>query len=79
MGIFRSKKPVNATVGDRTLACLICQGTLFWNREIKLNSTGAELFDLGWANASATGLICCACGYVHEFLGDSVKLWKVPE
>ncbi|MBV9486008.1 MAG: hypothetical protein JO246_08105 [Frankiaceae bacterium] len=73
MGLF-SKKPVTARVGERDVACLMCQAGEFWTREIKLNSTGMELFDLGWANASATGLICTSCGYIHEFVGDSLTL-----
>jgi hypothetical protein len=48
----------------------------FYDREIKLNTTGAELFNLGWANQSAVGLVCDGCGYVHTFVSGSVELWK---
>ena len=51
---------------------------MFFDREIKLNSTDAEFFNLGWANESATGLICQQCGYLHTFVSDSVELWE-PE
>jgi hypothetical protein len=57
--------------------CNVCQGQLFTAREIKLNTTGAELFDLGWANKSAHGLVCFRCGYVHTFL-NKIEYWK-PE
>jgi predicted nucleic-acid-binding Zn-ribbon protein len=78
MGLFE-RTPVTATVGDRTIACLVCGGGTFWDREIKLNTTGMEFFDLAWANASALGLVCVRCGYVHEFVGDSVQLWEADQ
>ena len=37
---------------------------------------GAELFNMGWANQSADGLVCDGCGYVHTFVSRSVELWK---
>lgn len=43
---------------------------------MKLNTTGMELLDLAWANQSATGLVCAACGYVADFLADTVELWE---
>lgn len=76
MGLFRSK-PKLVTVRGRALCCLVCGGREFWSREVKLNSTGAEFLDLGWANRSATGVICDACGHVHSFVGNSVEFWKV--
>jgi hypothetical protein len=76
MGIFSKRQPRLVTVHDRPLRCLVCGADEFWDREVKLNSTGLELFDLGWANRSALGLICATCGFVHEFLGDAVSLWK---
>ena len=74
MGLFRRERPVTATVGDKTIRCLMCGAGEFWDREIKLNTTGMELFDLAWANQSALGLVCASCGYVHEFLGDLVQM-----
>ncbi|HET9656770.1 MAG TPA: hypothetical protein VFP72_15565 [Kineosporiaceae bacterium] len=76
MGIFRRRQPDLATVHNKPLTCVVCGFAEFWNREVKLNSTGLELLDLGWANQSALGLICARCGYVHEFVGDAVTLWK---
>ncbi|GDY29922.1 hypothetical protein [Gandjariella thermophila] len=76
MGIFG--KPKLATLLGRPLRCLVCGGREFWSREVKLNSTGAEFLGLSWANQSAVGLICDACGYVHEFAGPRPELWK-PE
>jgi len=75
MGLFSNRAPSLATVAGRPLRCLICQGNLFTDREIKMNTSGMEFFDLGWANRSSLGLICTSCGYVHEFLGDGIQLW----
>jgi predicted nucleic-acid-binding Zn-ribbon protein len=76
MGIFRKRRPYLATVHNRPFRCLACGGHEFWDREVKLNSTGMELLDLGWANQSALGLICAGCGYVHEFVGDAACVWE---
>jgi len=75
MGLFRKNEPTLATVRGRPFKCLVCGCHEFWNREIKLNSTAMEFFDLGWANQSALGLLCAACGYVHEFAGGAIELW----
>ncbi|RJQ81803.1 hypothetical protein D5S17_04320 [Pseudonocardiaceae bacterium YIM PH 21723] len=65
---------VTAWLGERQVRCLVCEGVQFRSRETKLNSTGAEFFNMGWANESALGLICLACGYVHEFAGRALQL-----
>ena len=70
------RKPVTATVGDHSVRCLVCGGEDFWNREIQLNTSGLEFLGMEWANASATGLICVECGYVHEFAGSALQLHK---
>ena len=69
------RKPVVAEVDGRQVACVVCGSGEFVDRPIKLNTTGAELFDLGWADQTATGLICVNCGYVHEFVGDRIQLY----
>lgn len=61
----------------RPFSCHVCGGILFVDREVKVNTSAAELFDFGWANASGTGLVCQTCGYLHTFL-SGVQLW-VPE
>ncbi len=54
MSLFKKRQPVAATINDKAFACLVCGNDRFWDREVKLNSTGAELLDVGWANQSAT-------------------------
>jgi hypothetical protein len=73
-----SKPSARVTVGQgrQPFACTVCRGELFSVREIKLNTTGAEFFNMGWANASADGLVCDGCGYVHTFVSGSVELWQ---
>lgn len=66
------------TVGDgrHPFSCTVCRGNLFVNREVKLNTSGAEFFNLGWANESAIGLVCQQCGYLHTFISGAIELWK---
>jgi hypothetical protein len=75
MGLLRKAVPRLATVNNRPLLCLVCGGGEFWDREVKLNSSGMEFLNLAWANQSALGLLCANCGYVHEFVGNAVQLW----
>lgn len=57
-------------VGSRLFSCHVCGGMGFYQREVKLNTTGLTLLDLDWLNASADGAVCDGCGYVHLFFGD---------
>jgi|HubBroStandDraft_6_1064221.scaffolds.fasta_scaffold21135_4 predicted nucleic-acid-binding Zn-ribbon protein len=70
------RKPVAAMVGDHPVRCLICGGEEFWDRSVQLNTSGLEFLGIEWANAAATGLICTECGYVHEFAGNAIQLYK---
>ncbi|GHF78252.1 hypothetical protein ACFFSH_36720 [Streptomyces filamentosus] len=69
-------KPVRARIGKREIRCLTCGGDVFREREVKLNSTGMEFFNLAWANESATGLICWSCGYVQLFVNGGISLYR---
>ncbi|MEV6331994.1 zinc ribbon domain-containing protein [Streptomyces sp. NPDC051909] len=72
-------KSVHAAIGEHPILCLMCDNDTFRKREVKLNSTGMELFDLAWANESATGLICRSCGYVHLFAGRDLHFKRARE
>jgi hypothetical protein len=76
MGILGKVKPRLATVARRPFECHVCQGRTFHDREVKLNTTGMEFLNLAWANASAIGLICLTCGYVHLFMEGPMELWE---
>ena len=61
--------------GRHPFTCHVCQGYLFIERENKINTTGAEFFGFGWANESATGLLCTRCGYLHSFMWATMEYW----
>ncbi|WP_228555311.1 hypothetical protein [Catenulispora pinisilvae] len=67
-----------ATINRVPFGCLVCKGEIFFDRKVKLNTTGAEFMNMGWMNQSATGLVCTRCGYVHLFLNDAIEYWR-PE
>jgi hypothetical protein len=73
-----ARQPSLVTIAQQRhpFRCSVCQGALFQDREIKLNTTGAEFLNLAWANRSATGLVCMQCGYVHTFMSDAIELWQ---
>lgn len=56
--------------GSIKVVCLFCGVDRFARRGVKLNTTGMELLGLGWANQTATGLICLNCGFLHTFATD---------
>lgn len=72
-------KPVRAAIGNVWVKCIFCQGDEFREREVKLNSSGMEFMNFGWANESANGLICWNCGYVHLFVNRDLKLYKAKK
>lgn len=63
---------------QRFLACHVCAGLMFAQREIKMTTTGMTMFDLDWLNKSADGAICMRCGFVHTFMGETIQ-WVRPE
>ncbi|MFD3664855.1 hypothetical protein ACFWVF_30360 [Streptomyces sp. NPDC058659] len=69
-------KAVHAQLGAKRIRCLVCDGDVFREREVKLNSSGMEFLNLAWANESANGLICLSCGYVHLFVRGQLTLYR---
>jgi hypothetical protein len=63
-------------VSGGTFSCLVCSGTEFAKRTIKLNTTGMTLFGFDWANVAAQGLACLECGHLVEFAKGTVTLQK---
>jgi hypothetical protein len=72
-----ASKPVRAALGEVWLTCQGCQGDLFRERSVLLNSPGMEFMKLAWADESATGLICLRCGYVHLCVNKGINLHQV--
>ena len=62
---------------QKFLACQVCGGLEFAQREIKMTTTGMTMFDLDWLNKSADGVICVRCGFVHTFMADAHQ-WVDP-
>lgn len=63
---------------QRFLACQMCEGLLFAQREVKMTTGAMTFFDLDWLNKSADGVICVRCGFVHLFMGEAHQ-WVRPE
>lgn len=59
------------------LACQVCAGVVFAQREVKMNTTGMSFMDLDWLNRSGDGVICVRCGFVHVFMGENHQ-WVQP-
>ncbi|RZS77520.1 hypothetical protein EV189_4028 [Motilibacter rhizosphaerae] len=71
-------KRYTVRVLDQDFGCPACRGATFRLRMIKLNTSGAELFDLGWANKESAGLICERCGHIAEFVvTDALSLYQL--
>ncbi|WP_432107162.1 hypothetical protein [Streptomyces sp. AA1529] len=75
----RHKGPWLAQVGPHDLSCALCRGTLFWNREVQLNTAGMSLLNLDWANASALGLQCAGCSRLELFADSNQVRLSAPE
>lgn len=68
MGLFTRHEAQEIQILGNMLRCEICHHGRFYSREGKIQTTAMTFFDLDWANASATCLVCERCGYVHWFL-----------
>lgn len=65
---FKGRQPERYTLFDgQQLACTVCGNELFTKSSFKLNTSGMEILDLGWANKNATCLICSRCRHIHWF------------
>lgn len=72
-------KAVRASLGELWITCQVCESDRFRERGVKLNSTGGEMFNLAWADETATGLICMRCGFVHLFVNREIRLHRVKD
>ncbi|EGQ18149.1 hypothetical protein ABZ756_02875 [Mammaliicoccus sciuri] len=57
-------------VGNVQLVCPCCQNDTFDKDYRQLNTRGATLFGLDWANRDATILICRQCSYISWFMKE---------
>lgn len=69
MKLFKKKEPKAVEIKEHPLVCPICRNNLFWTRKVQLNRSLTTLFNLDWADRSATCFICSNCTHIHWFLG----------
>jgi uncharacterized protein with PIN domain len=67
MSLLDPERAQRFEVEGHGLRCQVCGGELFWERKFKLNTTAMELFNLGWANETATCYVCDECGQILWF------------
>lgn len=70
MSLFKKAEPKNVEILGESLICPICKNDTFYNREAQLNTSMATLFNLDWANKSATCFVCSKCTHISWFLGE---------
>ncbi len=61
------------TVKDVPLKCKHCGSGSFTHRRSQLNTAAMTFFNLDWLNASADIYVCKNCGFLHWFLGASIR------
>ena len=55
-------------IAGKAVVCSHCGGEEFDERSGQLNTAGASLLNLDWANATARVLVCQSCGHLEWFL-----------
>lgn len=75
----RNRGPWRAWVGTHQLRCTLCEGELFWDREVQLNTAGMTFLKLDWANDSATGIQCADCSRLELFADDKHIRLSAPD
>jgi hypothetical protein len=65
--VFLGKGEEVEIVEGEKLTCPICGSTYFEVRNSLLNSRGASLLGLDWADQGATNFICVHCKYIYWF------------
>ena len=65
-----SRKPRAIEVSGIVLKCQHCGHDEFRSRSAQLNTAGATLLGLDWANQSAACHVCDRCGFIHLFLPE---------
>lgn len=55
-------------IAGKAVVCSHCGGEEFDERSGQLDTAGASLLNLDWANATARVLVCQSCGHLEWFL-----------
>jgi DNA-directed RNA polymerase subunit RPC12/RpoP len=72
-GFKAGLEPGEFSVGGRPVRCPHCGERQFAPGRALLNTRGATLFNVEWANPVATTLICAECGRIEWFAEDPVE------
>lgn len=67
-GMSEALGPGRFQAAGRPVACQHCRGEIFEKAEAQLNTAGASLLGMDWANRSGTALVCTECGLIAWFL-----------
>jgi predicted nucleic-acid-binding Zn-ribbon protein len=59
---------IDVIAAGKRLACVVCGGTSFHERNSLLSTRAAAFFNVNWANKEATNFICANCGYIFWFM-----------
>lgn len=65
---------VEAHSGGVAVRCYVCEGTVFTQREVQINTQGMTSMGLDWANESGFGLACVRCGLLLTFVGNTLRV-----
>lgn len=69
----KGKNPNQVYVGQQQVTCPFCRHDRFFQRDIKLNTTGMSFLGFDWLNQDANGLICAQCGHIEMFLNPDIR------
>ncbi len=67
---MKNTAPEMVTIKGHDLVCPICSNRTFWRSEAQLNTAVASLFNMDWANRSATYFVCSECTHLSWFYGE---------
>jgi ribosomal protein S27E len=65
--LAEGKRPNRYSVAGRPVRCPHCAGENFLLGTAQLNTPGMEFVNLGWANSTATTVVCGECGNIQWF------------
>ena len=77
-GFKEGFEPVEYEIAGRRITCPHCSGTKFSVRRAMLNSRGATLVNLDWADSGATVLECAECSRIEWFARDPTEVLDRP-
>jgi hypothetical protein len=65
---FEKHDPEEVRIEGEPLRCLVCRHARFWQRNVEITPSMAELFSIEQAKATVACYICDRCGHIHWFM-----------